>query len=278
MNAVLEFLAGQDSILSSALVGGFFGLIGGLIGAILFKLKPKLLPNRKIIYPAITVLFAVMGGAIVNPAIKNIKLTEGLIREYKVFKVIFEVYPEEKQNLKKVMSDYGSKKESYEAVQEFGITLTTKYFLPNLVQAPDSLINEYIANSEQILYAIQNKPTACFEYFTGNNSPDTVELLPKDLIQKELDIKGSIIEAGLANEEQVSLLNMQDAMNKIYARYQEYGYDSNEIRTLFGGNNLTPREGCEIAIRFTHTLSSMQDEGAQALKTLVYYQLNPDVK
>jgi hypothetical protein len=67
-------------------------------------------------------------------------------------------------------------------------------------------------------------------------------------------------------------------MNKIYAKYQEYGYDPNEIRTLFAGKNLTPKDGCDMAIRFTYTLASMKDSGAQALKTLVYYQLNPNSK
>jgi hypothetical protein len=281
MDSILEVLSGQNSILSSALVGGFFGLIGGLIATFVIKLNPQLARKRKFIYPLIVGLFISIGVAVVGPLVSNAKrnseinsMVNKLKNEYKAFNVVFTTYPEEEQNFRKLLSEAKSKAEAYEVGKEFGQGLVTRYFLPNLVQAPDSLVNEYIVNSGHILYAVQTNPTACYEYFIGGITQNSLEAYPKDLMQKELDIKGSIIEAGIANDKQISLQSIQDAMKKIYTQYQLNGYDPNDIRTLFSGKNLTPKDGCDIAMRFTYTVALMRDEGAEALKTLIYYQLS----
>jgi hypothetical protein len=285
MNSILELLASQNSLLSSGLIGAVFGVIGTLFAKLIINLKPQLGRNRNLVFPIIVTLFSISGIALIKPAIEDFKREEKineqvkkLTSELKVFEVIFAAYPEEEKNFRELISNPKRQSESEESKKEFYKNLVTKYFLPNLVQAPDDLVNQYIINSGRILYATQTTPNVCIEYFNGIISSNTLALLPKDLMQKELEIKGFIIEAGIANEAQVSLENLQTAMSNIYTKYQEYGYDSGEIKILFSGKFKSPQNGCDMAMRFTYTLASMKDSGSEALKTLVHLQLNPPSK
>jgi hypothetical protein len=63
-------------------------------------------------------------------------------------------------------------------------------------------------------------------------------------------------------------------MNNIYIKYSTNKYDTRELQYLSGLDKIQPEDACKIALHFTDTVVSMGDEGAQAMKSLISYQIS----
>jgi hypothetical protein len=276
MNGILSFLASQNSFLSGFLVAAFAALVA--FGVI--KLAALAGHRSRIIYFIVIPLF-VIGSLVFTPSLLEerkqvIAIPEKVdeLKQYKVIAVIFKNYPEEEKSLREIIAKTKTPEEADQMIMLARSQLIDKYFYPNLVKAPDNLVTQYIILTSQIMHELEPLPISCYEYFAGSSSWRTESKIPATLLDEELRLKGDIIEAGLKNTNPVELDTIEVAMNNIYIKYSTNKYDTRELQYLSGLDKIQPEDACKIALHFTDTVVSMGDDGAQAMKSLINFQIS----
>jgi hypothetical protein len=275
MNSILEFLAYQNSYVAALIVSAFCALLAfGII-----KLAAVIGHKSRIIYFILITLF-VIAGLVISPSlleeerqVVSIPHKVDEMENYKVFAVIFKYYPDEEKTLREAIKPIKNSEEADKLIKLAGSKLIEKYFYPNIIKAPDNLVSQYIILTSQIMHELEPLPVSCYEYFAGAASWRTESKIPATLMEEELRLKGEIIEAGIKNTELQQLDTIEAAMNNIYIKYYANKYDPRELQYLSGLDKIEPEDSCKIALHFTDTVVSMGDEGAQAMKSLISFQI-----
>lgn len=255
------------------------GVICSVVGLVLYNRLPEQLRNEKMrILSIMGFVGILMALSMTNyPEYLKTKIAESLASysNQNIFHAaVFDHHENARPIAIEVIKDLAEKSQSYDdlelVAQERIAHIAHDYLFGDMVIAEDKAVFEYMNHSLLIMETLKDRPATCKSYNEGEYQIIS-EALPKSLLQKETQIKASIIKMAANNPYPLDIVyDVNGFYEKLKALYASAGYNENDLLELENVSNLPPVQSCAQNIRFMSLLTSLgRTQGSIMFKNLM---------
>jgi hypothetical protein len=275
MDFVVESLSKWPAPLVTALFCGAGGLLGSLVVATI----SRIVPLNKTVAAAIVTGFVVLGLKIPDVTIFKARSADPVryaldeMKKIHFFEVLFRAHPEAealyRDELKKLaVDDFDEAKQSQ--LRVFSTKLSSKYVNAHLLISSDQMLFKYLKSNLMTIESFRTRPDVCFAYYKANGQVPPTAATPK-LMEDDLNLKADIIESSLSNPSPPREPVSQEEITRLYIEaYKTSGADIRDLPKITGSAEISPEEGCRIAIEAYKAVVSLgEQKGARLFRGLL---------
>jgi hypothetical protein len=275
-----------NSAIIGAVFGGIAGVLGFLVGTLLFKLTKK-----EGVVRWTTIIFVVCSfqiPSLIKPYLmetygnahqdKSIESLMQDLEKQRLFSVLFRYHPDARERLGEKMKNivYNSEVSDGDVTrlsQQATAEITNEYFQQYLLTASDDRINELLKRNHQTLLRFRSKPALCVGYFLG--TPDfSAYDITAEFIEQEGNMKADIIISAISNPSiQPRAGGIDEVIEILSEGYHQKNYNLENLAQFDAIQTLKVSERCDIAIEFSDVLASFDAKtGSFVFKNLMYFE------